>query len=191
MDIAYLIARFGYAAVFAGTLLEGETVLLLAGYAAHRGYLDFGIVVGVAWLGATLGDQLFFWLGRRHARRLLAARPALNTKIARALAWIARHPDLAILAMRFLWGLRTALPVALGMSRVSWRRFFWLNLVSAAGWATLIASAGWSFGALIARHAPAWHRYEHWGMAAIVGLALAAHGVHRWRARNSTREPKQ
>ena len=183
MDIAFLIARFGYAAVFAGTLLEGETVLLLAGYAAHRGYLDFAPVIGVAWLGATLGDQFFFWLGRRHARRLLAARPALNTKMARALAWIERHPDLAIIAMRFLWGLRTALPLALGMSTVSWWRFFWLNLLSAALWAVLIAGAGWSFGALIAQRAPAWHRYEHWGMAAVVVLALAARGWRRWRGR--------
>lgn len=69
MDIAYLIACFGYAAVFVGTL-RGGTVLLLAGYAAHRGYLDSGLVVGVTWLGATLGDQLFFWRGCRHARRL-------------------------------------------------------------------------------------------------------------------------
>lgn len=188
MDIALLIARFGYAAVFAGTLLEGETVLLLAGYAAHRGYLDFAPVIGVAWLGATLGDQLFFWLGRRHARRLLAARPALNAKTARVTAWIERHPDLAIVAMRFLWGLRTALPLALGMSTVSWRRFFWLNLLSAALWAALVAGAGWSFGALIAQHAPTWHRYEHWGMAAVVVLALAARGWQRWRARPPSEE---
>jgi hypothetical protein len=64
MEAAALIARYGYAAVFAGTLLEGETLLLLAAYAAHRGYLDWATVVVVAWLGATLGDQLWFALGR-------------------------------------------------------------------------------------------------------------------------------
>jgi hypothetical protein len=62
MNIAALIAQYGYAAAFLGPLFEGETVLLLAGYAAHRGYLDF------AGLGAVTGDQFFFWLGRRHAK---------------------------------------------------------------------------------------------------------------------------
>jgi membrane protein DedA with SNARE-associated domain len=191
MDIALLIARYGYLAVLAGTLLEGETVLLLAGYAAHRGYLDLALVMGVGWLGAVLGDQVFFWLGRHHARRLLDTRPALNAEISRALGWIEGHPDLAILTMRFLWGLRTALPVALGMGRVSWWKFFWLNALSAAVWVALITGAGWSFGALIARHAPAWHRYEHWGMAAVVALAMLAYGWRRWRARTSrlTQEP--
>ena len=38
MDLAALVTQYGYAAVAVGCLLEGETVLLLAGFAAHRGY---------------------------------------------------------------------------------------------------------------------------------------------------------
>ena len=49
MDLALLISRYGLLAVFLGCLLEGETLLLLAGYVAHRGYLDFAAVAGVAW----------------------------------------------------------------------------------------------------------------------------------------------
>ena len=65
MDLAALISQYGLIAVLAGSLLEGETVLLLAGYAAHRGYLDFTTVVAVAMLGAVIGDQAWFVLGRR------------------------------------------------------------------------------------------------------------------------------
>lgn len=181
MDIAFVIARFGYLAVLLGTMFEGETVLLLAGYAAHRGYLDLTAVIGVAWLGAALGDQGFFWLGRRHGARLLQSRPAWRGKIERALRRIERHPQTTILAMRFVWGLRMALPAALGMSHVHWQRFFWLNLLSAAVWAMLVAGIGWSFGTLIASHAAAWHRYEHWGMAGVLALAALAHGWQRRR----------
>ena len=35
MDFAALIQQYGYFAVFLGTLLEGETILLLAGLSAH------------------------------------------------------------------------------------------------------------------------------------------------------------
>ena len=59
MDIATLIAQYGYAAVFLGALFEGESVLLLAGYAAHRGYLDFAALTGVAGIGAMTGDSSF------------------------------------------------------------------------------------------------------------------------------------
>lgn len=59
MDFATLINQYGLLAVLAGSMLEGESVLLAAGYAAHRGYLDFPAVVAVAWLGAVVGDQAF------------------------------------------------------------------------------------------------------------------------------------
>lgn len=179
MNLAALIAQFGLAAVFAGALFEGETILLLAGYAAHRGYLDFWAVVAVAATAAVLGDQFWFWLGRRHVGRLLARHPSLHLRAQRALALIERHPRASILAMRFLWGLRTALPVAVGMSRVRWQTFLLLNLLSALVWAPLVAGLGYGLGGLIATHAAAFHRYEHWGMALVVAVAVAGHALAR------------
>lgn len=179
MALPTLIAQYGLIAVFAGSLLEGETLLLLAGYAAHRGYLDFAAVVAVAMLGAVIGDLGWFVLGRYQGRRLLDRHPRLGDKVRRALALIERHPTKILLAMRFAWGLRIALPVAIGMSRIPWRRFLLLNLLSALLWAPVVAGAGYAFGALIARHAAGLHRAEHWGMLAVVTLALVIHLVAR------------
>jgi membrane protein DedA with SNARE-associated domain len=186
MDLATLIAQYGLITVFAGCLLEGETVLLLAGYAAHRGYLDFPDVVCVAVLGAVLGDQGWFLLGRRQGNRLITHRPWLDGKVHRALRLIERHSTRILLAMRFVWGLRIALPLAVGMSRVPWRNFLLLNLLSALLWAPLVAGAGYLFGALLARHITGLHRVEHWGMLAVVMLALIIHLVAR-RQRKRTR----
>ena len=181
MDLSTLIAQYGLIAVFAGCLLEGETVLLLAGYAAHRGYLDFTAVVAVALLGATIGDQVWFMLGRRQGTHLIARRPWLGNKVHHALLLIEHHPKTIILAMRFAWGLRTALPIAVGISHIPWRRFLLLNLLSALLWAPLVASTGYFFGALLARHVAGLHRIEHWGMLAVVMLALIVHFVARRR----------
>jgi len=176
MDIAALIAQYGYAAVFFGALLEGETVLLLAGYAAHRGYLDFAVLTGVAMAGAMAGDQLFFWIGRRHGQALLRRRPAWRGKVDHALGLIQQHPAGAILAMRFMWGLRIALPVAVGLSDVARWRFFWLNLASAALWAPLVGGAGYLFGALLSAHLAMLHRVEHWVMLGLAVAVLALRG---------------
>lgn len=181
MDLAALISQYGLAAVLAGSLLEGETVLMLAGYAAHRGYLDFTAVVAVAMVGAVIGDQIWFALGRRQGARLTARRPWLDDKVRRALVLIERHPAKIILAMRFAWGLRTALPIAVGMSTITWQRFLLLNLISALVWAPLVAGVGYLFGALLARHVESLHRVEHWGMLAVVMLALIFHFISRRR----------
>ncbi len=179
MDFATLVSQYGLFAVFAGSVLEGESVLLAAGYAAHRGYLAFPAVVGVAGLGAVLGDQLWFWLGRRHGAWLLARRPALATRMDRVLGLIVRHPEATVLGMRFAWGLRTALPVAVGMSSLGARRFFLLNLLSALLWAPLVAGLGWSVGSFISQYDARLHRYEHWAIGGLIVLALLLHWCHR------------
>lgn len=181
MTLSALIAQFGLAAVFAGAVFEGETLLLLAGYAAHRGYLDFVSVVAVAAAGAILGDQFWFWLGRRHAGRLFTRRPALQARVSRALRLIERHPRASILAMRFLWGLRIALPVAVGMSRVRWPLFLLLNVVSALVWAPLVAGTGYAFGAVATAYLAELHRYEGWGLACALAVALGWHLFMRVR----------
>ncbi|MGW8187802.1 MAG: DedA family protein [Desulfobacterales bacterium] len=70
-----LIEKFGYLAVLLGTFLEGETILVLGGFAAHRGYLLLAGVILTAFCGSLMGDQLFFFLGRRNSRAFLDRRP--------------------------------------------------------------------------------------------------------------------
>jgi membrane protein DedA with SNARE-associated domain len=181
MNIPDLIQTYGYFAVFIGTLLEGETVLLLAGYAAHQGLLNPYLVFLVAWLGATLGDQFYFWLGRRHGQGLMQRFPKLHGKIERALHLIENHPRKAIFSMRFIWGLRAAMPIALGLSRVSWPLFIVLNIISALVWAALITSLGFMFGAALSAWLGEMHHYEHWIVLALVLLALFTWHIYRNR----------
>ena len=71
-----LLQTHGYWILALGCLLEGETVLILAGYAAHRGLLDPVAVLAIALLSGFAGDPGFFWLGRRHGAGVIARRPA-------------------------------------------------------------------------------------------------------------------
>lgn len=183
MDVGLLIGRYGLWVVFLGSLLEGESVLVLAGFGAHRGYLDFLSVVAVAWLGAVMGDGFYFWLGRRHGPAVLARWPRRAAAVRRALHLVERHSGKVIVAMRFAWGLRTALPIAIGISGVSRVRFLMLNMLSAALWAPVVAGAGWLFGETLARHLGDLQRVEHWVLLTGVVIVLVIHGLRHWRQR--------
>ena len=78
MDIGQLIAHNGacfYAAVFVWTFLEGETIVVFAGFAAAQGLANPLLLFLAACLGSFSGDQLYFWLGRHFGGRLLASSP--------------------------------------------------------------------------------------------------------------------
>ena len=70
-----LIQDYGYVFIFFATLLEGETVVALAGFAAFQGYLDLETVILVAFFGGMLGDQAFFYFGRWKGKEFIAKRP--------------------------------------------------------------------------------------------------------------------
>ena len=114
MDMQTIIENYGYAAILIGTFLEGETILVLAGLAAHQGYLKLIGVIAAAFLGSLCGDQLFFYLGRKHAQAVLAKRPAWKAKAEKVHKLMSRYQTPMILSFRFLYGLRTVAPFVIG-----------------------------------------------------------------------------
>lgn len=183
MDIAALISSYGYLAVFGGAFFEGETVVALAGFAARRGYLELPWVVLTAFAGTLCGDQLYFYLGRRHGMRWLERRPQWRARADQVTRRLERHQTLFILSFRFIYGIRTVSLIAIGLSRISAPRFFVLNAISAAAWAALVAGLGYAFGHALEALLRDVEHYEGWVLAGAVVLALAARLIVRWRRR--------
>jgi membrane protein DedA with SNARE-associated domain len=183
MELATAVQQYGYPVVFVGSVLEGETVLTLAGLAAHRGYLSLQWVIAIAALGGFLGDQLYFALGRRYGARLLDRYPRLALPMSRATSILERHNAWLIIAMRFMYGLRTAGPLAVGMSRIGWLQFAALNALGAVLWAPLFVGAGYLLGDVLERLLGDLKAIEHWLFAGlvVVGVALWLAGRRRER----------
>lgn len=184
--ISAFVASYGYLAVFVGTLLEGETILIAAGFAAHRGLLDWPLVVLVAIVGGTLGDQLAFLLGRWKGAALIERFPALAQRKPRIHDLLERYAVIFILTVRFLYGLRIAGPLILGSSRVPLLRFAVLNVVGAVLWAVLVSGAGYAFGLAINSLIADTKRIEEFVLVIILALGV---GLWLWR-RFRTRTPR-
>jgi membrane protein DedA with SNARE-associated domain len=146
LTLADFISQYGYLAVFIGTLVEGETLVVLAGLAAARGYLSLPMVIAVASLGSFISYQFCFQLGRRTGPRILANIPNSAAAAARVRAVAERYPALVIIGIHFLYGVRTVGLFVIGMSGVGGWRFLFLNMIGSVIWATAIAVAGYIFG---------------------------------------------
>ena len=168
MSLATLIAAHGYWILALGCLLEGETVLVLAAYAAHRGYLNPAAVVTIAAACAFASDQFSFWLGRRHGTALLERWPALATQSAKIRLLIERHASLAAVSVRFTYGMRIVGPVLIGASSMPPLRFAVLNALSAIAWALLVGAAGWLFGEVAQTIFGHLARVEGWLFVALI-----------------------
>jgi len=145
----HLVAEYGYLAVFLGTFLEGETVLLAAAFAAAHGLLAAPVVAGVAALGAWCGHAVFFGVGRWRGRAWLFARPRLGRHARRADAVIVRYGWTSVFILQYLYGARVAGALLFGLSSFTLPRFLALQAVNCAAWAVVVTAAGYLLGATL------------------------------------------
>lgn len=172
--IEEFVRHYGYAAVALGAFAEGETVLLVAGYGAQRGWLEWPVVVAVAALAATLGDQLFFFLGRWFGPQLLVRFPRLHAGLPRVQTLLQRGAPWAIVSVRFLYGLRIAGPLLIGMAGISPRCFVAFNAIGAVLWAPLMTGLGWFFGAGVVQLAARLQMAEEFLLLVALAVIFAA-----------------
>lgn len=137
---------WGLWAVLLGAVLEGETVLIAAGYAASQGYIPILPTLAVAVGGATLGDHLFYLLGRYWGAQLFRHLPALRTLRGRAERSLERWGRLTAFATRFAYGLRAVLPATMGAVRFPLVVFSSFNVLGATAFAAVYLSLGYFFG---------------------------------------------
>lgn len=173
-----LIADWGYLAIIVGTFFEGETVLVLGGLAAHQGFLRLDLVIATAFAGSFCGDQMWFWVGRRFGRRWLERHPGKVPLIERGTRLLDRWGAWFILSFRFLYGLRSISPMAIGLSSISAVRFAFLNLIAALVWAVAVGWLGFLFGNVLERFLSQIQMWEHLFLAALA-IALVLFGLYR------------
>jgi membrane protein DedA with SNARE-associated domain len=167
-----IIQNYGYWAVLAGTFFEGETVLILAGFASHQGYLDLPYVVIMALIGSFAGDQFFFRLGRQQKRIWFIKGPAWEARGEKAKRLLEKNQVLIILLSRFLYGMRMLLPYFIGLSRVKASRFVLLDFIGALIWAIMIGSLGYLFGNVVTLVMGDIKKYELTIIIMVIGLGL-------------------
>lgn len=186
MSPEVLLERFGYLAVFVGTFLEGEAILIMAGFFAERGYLNIYTVTGVGFTGAYLGHVFWFWLGRAHGVRMLDRFPKVKLHFGRGIRLFERYGAVAIIITQWLYGLRITCAVIIGISRISILKFLVYEAISCLIWSIVIAFAGYYFGAAVERVLGKAEHVEKWGLLVLVSIAISVWLYHKWKERRAT-----
>ena len=172
--IVDLFAQYGYAVVFFGVFLEntglpvpGETMLLAGAALSHFGHLSLGWVIACAIVGATLGDNLGFFLGR-HGGRRIAERFIPPARLRAFDRYFELHGAKTVFVARFITGLRVVGAVLAGGSGMRWNVFLMYNALGAVVWSITFGIVGYLLGR-------SWDLLERFvGGAGIAGLILGS-----------------
>lgn len=185
--LGVLISRFGVAAVFVGTIFEGEGVLMAAAAAAQQGLLSPPLVWIAAAAGAFSGHVLWFSVGRMLVSRVHIERfPRVAERFERADRFVRVHPAASIFTLQYLYGVRLLGALALGLSSLGWGVFLLLEALNCLTWAALFAALGYGLGETGAHLVHGWVGWLWLGVSVLVAFAVV-HAVVR-RAHGSKTE---
>lgn len=185
MSPELLLQKYGYFAVFVGTFLEGETILVMAGFFAERGYLDIFLVAAVAAAGAYIGHLFWFWLGRRYGVKLLDRFPKMKKHFGRGIRLFERYGATAIIITQWLYGLRITCAVIIGISKISMLKFLIFEAISVIIWASVISGAGYFFGAAVERVLGRAAHIEKYGLIILLAAGIGVWLYHQWKERRA------
>jgi membrane protein DedA with SNARE-associated domain len=180
----------GYWVLFIGTFLEGEAILIMAGFLAFQGYLNIGGVILTAFAGSFLGDQFYFYLGRIKGTSLLRRFHFIARRFRASLRLIGKYGAFVAFISRFTYGFRIILPIILGITNLSPRTFLLINLCSAFVWAAIFSLAGYLFGKSASLFLEDVGKYEHYLLLALIGLITVVwcfHLFHAWKVKKPAR----
>jgi membrane protein DedA with SNARE-associated domain len=187
MDVNHLLLAYGPLVILVWTFFEGETVLLVAGFLAHQGYISLEWSILAAFIGSMSGDQLYFWVGRKFGEQILDWRPVWRVRIERPLRMLVKYQNLFILSFRFIYVVRNVASFSIGLAGVSFKRFAILNAIAAAIWALSFGLGGYWFGSTLKTIAGGVQEIETF---AFVAAAFSLGGYLIWRRarRQASRE---
>jgi membrane protein DedA with SNARE-associated domain len=185
-SVVALVSRYGLLAVFGGSLIEGEGILIVASMLSQQGVLDPVRVWLAASSGAWLGHLFWFTTGRViRGRPLALGSAAFRAHSAKVKRLIEARPVTAIFLLQYLYGLRLVGAVALGLTELSLPRFALYQVVNCFVWAGLIGGVAYLLGGLATHVFHGWLTWV-WMIASVGVVALLLRFVDRLLGRIET-----
>ncbi len=147
------LVTYGYIGLFLYSLGGGFIGLVAASVLSFMGKMDLTMSISIAFLGNALGDVLLFWLTRYQKSMMVEGLRKHRRKLALAHILIKKHGDWVIFIQKFIYGLKTVVPIAIALTKYDFKKFAILNVFAAAVWALAFGLSSYYFGAILSKFA--------------------------------------
>jgi len=120
--------------------------LIAAGVLSYSGQMDLTFSILVAFIANALGDTLLFYLSRYNKQQMMPYLKKHRRKLALSHILMKKYGDKIIFFQKFIYGIKTLIPIAIGFTKYNALKFNTLNVISAALWSLIVAFASYKAG---------------------------------------------
>ncbi len=132
------LATYGYIVLFLYSLGGGFVALMAAGVLSYMGKMDLATSIAVAFTANFIGDALLFYMGRYHKSDMMTYLHKHKRKLALSHLLMKKHGSWIIIIQKYVYGIKTLIPIAIGLTKYDFTKFNILNAIAAALWAVAV-----------------------------------------------------
>ena len=128
------LATYGYIGLFLYSLGGGFVALIGAGVLSYMGKMDLATSMAVAFVANSIGDVMLFYMARYQKKTMMEGIRKHRRKLALSHVLMKKYGSWIILIQKFVYGIKTLIPIAIGLTKYDFKKFAILNVVSAGVW---------------------------------------------------------
>ncbi len=178
-ELITMISTYGYLAVFLGSLIEGEAILVIASFLSYLDELHLPIVLLAAFAGTLLSDIGWFLLGRHSNDKFLQKWRWLHTMSTHSISIVGKRPRMAAFLLRFMYGFRVIVPFSLGKTSISTITYITYNALGVFLWVGVFGSLGYFFASTIDAFFGRVHHLEIIILVVVMGTIVVSTHVNQ------------
>ncbi|QOG11443.1 DedA family protein [Arcobacter sp. FWKO B] len=164
-----LIRDWGYIILFLYSFGGGFVALVAAGVLSFSGELNIYMTIAVAAVANFIGDQFLFYMARTNKHFAKDIMQKYGRKVAYTHLLMRKYGYVAIFIQKYLYGVKTLVPLAIGLTKYSFTRFAFYNVFASILWAVVIGTVSYMLGEIVLTYA---EEYKYYGVAVILAIVL-------------------
>ena len=129
----------------------GMVALAGAGILSALGKMDIGLSVAVATAANFAGDTLLFYMAQSNKSEVMKYMRRHRRKIAYTSLLMRRYGSLVVFIQKYIYGVKTLVPVMMCLSRYDLRRFVLLNIFASVAWGLIVGFGSYFFSSAAKR----------------------------------------
>jgi membrane protein DedA with SNARE-associated domain len=164
-----LIRDWGYIILFLYSFGGGFLALVVAGILSYSGELNIVISILVAGAANFIGDQFLFTIARKNKDQAKQMMQKHKRKIAMSHLLMRKYGSWVIFLQKYIYGIKTLIPLAMGLTKYDYKKFMFFNLFATALWALIVGLAAYMLGDLVYTYI---EEFKTYGLAFVAFILL-------------------
>ena len=140
------LSTYGYIVLFLYSFGGGFIALVAAGVLSFMGEMDLVLSMLIAGSANFIGDTTLFYMSRYHKTEVMKYIHKHRRKLALSHLLMKKHGSWIVIMQKFVYGIKTLIPLAIGLTKYDFKKFTILNLVGTVAWALAFGYGSYASG---------------------------------------------